>query len=238
MNIGDYHTTPNILERYARMFSMNDNDFAKLRNLMVELQLESRGIKDKRVLDAMSKVERHKFVPEKVVGAAYDDCALPLGSGQTISQPYMVALMTELLGLKGTENILEIGTGSGYQAAVLAELSKHVTSIERLEEMAGQAKENLAKQQYSERVTVIVGDGTEGYVKGGPYDGIIVTAAAPEVPQSLIDQLAEGGRLVAPVGERFMQKLIVLTKKAGKVSKVESIGCVFVPLIGKFGWKD
>lgn len=203
---------------------------------MVEVQLISRGIRDERVLNAFRKVPRHEFVPENIRASAYDDGALPIGEGQTISQPYMVAIMTELLKLKGNEKVLEVGTGSGYQAAILAELSRKVYSIERIAILSDRAKKILEKTGYS-NIEFIVGDGTEGYAKEAPYDGIVVTAGCPDIPRPLVDQLAEGGRLVLPVGETFLQTLTVVTKEKGKIRTEGSIGCVFVPLVGKYGWK-
>jgi protein-L-isoaspartate(D-aspartate) O-methyltransferase len=208
----------------------------KLRREMVETQLIPRGIKDEKVLDAFRRVPRHEFVPANIRGAAYDDGALPIGEGQTISQPYMVAIMTELLHLKGGEKVLEVGTGSGYQAAILAELCRKVFTIERIEELSERAKKILLGLGYS-NIEFLVGDGTEGYLKAAPYDGIVVTAGCPGIPQPLADQLAEGGRLVIPVGETYLQTLTIVTKEKGKIRTEESIGCVFVPLIGKYGWR-
>ena len=214
-----------------------------LRNEMVDMQLIPRGIKDARVLDAFRRVPRHEFVPEDIRSSAYDDCALPIGEGQTISQPYMVAIMTELLGLKGDEKVLEVGTGSGYQAAILAELCKKVFTIERVGVLSRRAEEKIKGLGYA-NVDFLVGDGTEGHPKESPYNGIIVTAGCPEIPKPLVDQLAEGGRLVVPVGEMYLQTLTVVTKekglpagRQGKIITEESIGCVFVPLVGKYGWK-
>lgn len=210
-------------------------NFEYLRSEMVEMQLIPRGISDTGVLDAFRRVPRHEFVPENIRSAAYDDCALPIGEGQTISQPYMVAIMTELLKLKGNEKVLEVGTGSGYQAAILAELCRKVFSIERIEALSLRT-EKILKKLGSTNIELVVGDGTEGYSKEAPYDGIIVTAGCPDIPKPLVDQLAEGGRLVIPVGERYLQTLTVVTKEESKITAEESVGCVFVPLIGKFGW--
>lgn len=203
---------------------------------MVETQLVPRGISAPRVLDAFRLVPRHGFVPENMRDSAYDDSALPIGEGQTISQPYMVAIMTELLRLKGEEKVLEVGTGSGYQAAILAELCKKVYTLERLDTLSQRAKILLQGLGYS-NIEFLVGDGTEGYAPAAPYDGIVVTAACPEAPQPLVDQLAEGGRLVIPLGEKYLQTLTVITREKGRIKTEESIGCVFVPLIGKYGWK-
>jgi protein-L-isoaspartate(D-aspartate) O-methyltransferase len=212
-------------------------DFEKLRAEMVESQLKARGITNNRVLEAFRKVPRHLFVPKNIIGSAYDDCALPIGDGQTISQPYMVAIMTELLELKGDEKVLEVGTGSGYQAAILAELAKKVITMERVPALAERAKKLLAEMGYG-NVEVRMGDGTEGYPLEAPYDGIVVTAACPDIPPPLIEQLAEGGRLVLPVGERYSQILTLVRKEKGKITTEPSIGCIFVPLIGKFGYRE
>lgn len=203
---------------------------------MVSTQLVPRGIKDERVLRAMRKVPRHLFMPESARYGAYDDMAMAIGEGQTISQPYMVAIMTELLGLKGTEKVLEIGTGSGYQAAVLAELSFEVYTIERIAPLADRARETLRGLGY-ENVYVIVGDGTVGLAEKVPFDRIIVTAAAPIVPPSLVAQLKEGGIIVAPVGERYSQILLKGRKVQGHLAEEYSTPCAFVPLIGEEGWK-
>lgn len=212
-------------------------DFDRLRDQMVKDQLMARGIFDKHVLDAMRKVPRHKFVPEELHDAAYEDNALPIGEGQTISQPYMVAIMTEKLGLKGGEKVLEIGAGSGYQAAILAEIAGKVFTMEMVPELAEKAKLKLENMGYK-NIKVIVGDGTLGLPDEAPFDGIIVTAGAPFVPQPLVDQLAEGGKLVIPVGERFLQTLQIVTKKGKKLVTEDSIGCIFVPLVGKYGWNE
>jgi len=202
---------------------------------MVESQIAARGIHDPRVLAAMKEIPRHLFVPSPYDKSAYEDCPLPIGNGQTISQPYIVALMTELLMPQPTDNILEIGTGCGYQAAVLAALVSKVFSVERISEVAELAKANL-KNVGCKNVEVIVGDGTTGYLQKAPYDGIIITAATPSVPKPLIEQLAEGGRLVAPVGGREIQELIRLRKTDGFLSEERHGGVRFVPLIGECGW--
>jgi protein-L-isoaspartate(D-aspartate) O-methyltransferase len=202
---------------------------------MVEYQIASRGIRDQRVISAMKEVPRHLFVPPPYDKSAYEDCPLPIGNGQTISQPYIVALMTELLSLEPTDRVLEIGTGCGYQAAVLAALVRQVTTIERIPEVVGLARANLAAVG-SKNVEVIVGDGTLGYPQKAPYDGIIITAATPSVPRPLIEQLAEGGRLVVPVGGRDIQQLIRLRKRGGSLNEENHGGVRFVPLIGVCGW--
>lgn len=204
---------------------------------MVNIQLVARGISDQRVLDAFRKVPRHLFVPENMRDSAYDDCALPIGEGQTISQPYMVAIMTELLKLKGEEKVLEIGTGSGYQAAILAKLCKKVYTIERIETLSQRAEKILKELKYT-NIEFIIGDGTQGYQEAEPYEGIIVTAGCPSIPNPLIDQLADGGRLVIPVGDIYPQVLTTVTKQGTEIFTEESIGCVFVPLVGKYGWQS
>ncbi|WP_292392427.1 protein-L-isoaspartate(D-aspartate) O-methyltransferase [Methanoculleus sp. UBA303] len=206
------------------------------REEMVEFQILARGVRNPRVLAAMRKIPRHLFVPKGYERAAYEDRPLPIGEGQTISQPYIVAVMTEQLDLAPQDRVLEVGTGSGYQAALLAELAGTVISVERLEDLADRAQKNLARAGVA-GVRVIVGDGTEGYPPGAPYDAIIVTAASPTVPEPLIDQLAEGGRLVAPIGPRDCQDLIKLVKHEGQVEKIPLGGVCFVPLIGQFGWR-
>jgi protein-L-isoaspartate(D-aspartate) O-methyltransferase len=202
---------------------------------MVESQIAARGIHDRRVLAAMKEVPRHLFVPPPYDKSAYEDCPLPIGNGQTISQPYIVALMTELLMPQQTDIILEIGTGCGYQAAVLASLVSRVFSIERISEVAELARANL-RNVGCRNVEVIVGDGTLGFPQKAPYDGVIITAATPTIPKPLIGQLAEGGRLVAPVGGRDIQELIKIRKTDGSISEENHGGVRFVPLIGECGW--
>ncbi len=203
---------------------------------MVQNQLVSRGIKDSRVLDAMRRVPRHLFVENSAQENAYDDMALPLSMGQTISQPYMVAIMTELLDLQGDEKVLEIGTGSGYQAAILAELSKEVFTIERISLLAEDAKQRLHSLNY-DNVHVKVGDGTLGWPDASPFDRIIITAAAPKIPDPLMEQLATGGILVIPVGSRYSQQLLRIRKSAEGMIQEYHTPCVFVPLIGEHGWR-
>jgi len=216
---------------------MLSNYFETKRRLMVEKQLESRGVQDNRVLEVMRKIPRHLFVREELQERAYDDCALPISEGQTISQPYMVACMTELLSLKGNEKVLEIGTGSGYQSAVLSMLAKEVFTVERIRSISSNAEKLLKDLEYN-NVHVIVSDGTLGLPDQAPFDCIIVTAGAPDVPQHYIDQLALGGRLVIPVGDRYSQVLYKITKTESGTEKNVSTGCVFVPLIGKEGWSE
>lgn len=207
------------------------------RHLMVEEQLIRRGIEDGRVLEAMESVPRHLFVSDELIDTAYSDCALPIGEGQTISQPYMVAEMTELLELKGNEIVLEIGTGSGYQTAILSQLAGEVFSIERIPSLAEKAKQRLLDIG-CRNVHIIISDGTKGLPEHAPYDGIIVTAGAPEVPQSYLDQLRENGRLVIPVGGRYSQVLYRIVKTPEGVEKHMSTACVFVPLVGRDGWDE
>lgn len=215
--------------------SSSHNDYDKLRQMMVQQQIKARGIKDEKVLLAMAKVPRHLFVPSESVRYAYEDRPLSIGEGQTISQPYMVALMTECLKLKGEEKVLEIGTGSGYQTAILAEISAMVFTIERHSRLLIKAKEvldTLGYQNYEAKV----GDGSLGWEEKSPFDGIMVTAAAPEVPPRLIGQLTQGGRLVIPVGHYGFQTLIKITKKDKRLKRDSITGCTFVPLIGEQGW--
>ena len=206
------------------------------RNEMVDTQIAARGVRDPRVLRAMRTVPRHLFVPASYEGAAYRDGPLPIGHGQTISQPYIVALMTELLDISPGDRVLEVGAGSGYQAAVLATLGAEVITIERIPEVAALAEENLRKAGV-QRVRVVVADGSEGYPPGAPYQAVLVTAATPRVPEPLISQMAEGGRLVAPVGGRDVQELVRLVKREGRVESTFFGGVVFVPLLGRYGWE-
>ncbi len=214
----------------------NPNDYRSLREHMVRSQLIQRRIRDARTLEAMRRVPREAFVPEKVRGSAYDDRPLPIGENQTISQPYMVALMTEALELTGGETVLEIGTGSGYQTAVLAEIVKTVFSIERIGPLADSARALLQQLGYA-NVTVLVGDGTQGAAEHAPFDAIIVTAGSPGVPLSLKEQLADGGRLVIPVGSRGYQELNRIRRQGNDFITENLGGCVFVPLIGVQGWE-
>jgi len=215
---------------------METDNYKRLRDLMVETQLVPRGIKDERVIAAMRKVPRHLFVPDFIRHSAYDDMALPIGDDQTISQPYMVAVMTELLELKGDERVLEVGTGSGYQAAVLGELAREVYTIERFASLAEAARNRLIDLGY-QNVYAVVGDGTKGLEDKAPFDSIIITAAAPKIPDPLINQLKDGGIIVAPVGERFSQVLIKGKKEKGILAEEYHTPCVFVPLVGEYGWK-
>ena len=224
-----------VIQLFTALFTVADSNdredlqYIKARESMVVNQIEARGVKDKRVLAAMGKVERHRFVPKALRPLAYTDGPLPIGEGQTISQPYIVALMTELLRLEGDEKVLEIGTGSGYQAAVLAELCAHVYTIEILEPLATRAKALLDELGYT-NITVKCGDGFLGWKEFAPFDAIIVTCAPPEVPKPLIEQLKEGGRLVIPVGV-FYQELKLIEKKDGKLISESIIPVRFVPML-------
>lgn len=209
--------------------------FRPIREEMVHLQLELRGIRDERVLEAMARVPRHRFVDTALRSRAYDDHALPIGAGQTISQPYMVALMTEALKLSGGEKILEIGTGSGYQTAVLAEFTPRLFSIERNADLARAAASRLKDLEYA-NVILKTGDGSLGWPEHAPFDRIVVTAGAPDLPPPLFDQLAEGGILVIPIGDRESQRLEAVTKERGKALSRRLVECAFVPLLGKEGW--
>jgi protein-L-isoaspartate(D-aspartate) O-methyltransferase len=203
---------------------------------MVAEQLRRRSIADERVLRAMNDVPREAFVPERHRGMAYDDGPMPIGAGQTISQPYIVARMTELLRVGPDERVLEVGTGSGYQAAVLAEIGCRVTTYEREAALAAAARDRLAQLGYGDRVEVRTGDGSLGDPDGAPWDGIIVAAAAPSVPGALREQLGEGRRLVIPVGSRWQQDLLVVERRGQEWQEQSDGLCVFVPLIGAGGW--
>lgn len=215
---------------------MNELTWDVLRERMVRNQIAGRDIHSPRVISAMRKVARHAFVPAEHLNSAYDDCALPIGFDQTISQPYIVALMSSLLELTGSEKVLEVGTGSGYQAAVLAELAAEVHTIERIPALAARARQILAEMGYH-HVTVHQGDGSAGLPQYAPFAGILVAAAAPRIPQSLLDQLSESGRLVIPVGSRHMQVLESWIRKGEEFICEGNIPVAFVPLIGEQGWQ-
>lgn len=212
-------------------------NFNKARDRMVETQVAARGIHDPGVLEAMRKVPRHFFVDEALRDQAYNDHPLPIGEKQTISQPYIVALMTESLRLTGVEKVLEIGTGSGYQAAVLAELADRVFSIERHPALAHRANQTIQQLGYK-NVIIRVGDGSLGWPDDAPFDGILVTAGTPEIPQPLVDQLAVGGRFILPVGDRYGQELLLVERRPEGISKTQLGGVRFVDLVGKWGWKE
>lgn len=212
-------------------------EFAIARERMVADQLRARGITDPRVLTAMGRVPRHRFVEEALAARAYGDYPLPIGEKQTISQPYMVALMTQALELVGGERVLEVGTGSGYQTAILAELATKVYSVERIRSLADRARAILEELGYY-NVLIRVGDGTLGWREEAPFDAVLVTAAAPEVPAPLVEQLKAGGRLVIPVGGSTAQVLKCLVKEPdGLIRESELVGCVFVKLVGEQGWQ-
>ena len=210
--------------------------FTVERQNMVESQLSARGIRDPRVLDAMARVPRHEFVAERYRDQAYEDHPIPIGEGQTVSQPYIVALMLETLSLEASR-VLEIGTGSGYQTAVLAELCAHVFSIERHAQLAREAEAALVRLGYR-NVTVIVGDGSQGLPEFAPFDGIVVSAAAPRIPSALFEQLQEGGRMIIPVGPAEAQELQLVRKLEGQPTIDRLEGCRFVPLIGGQGYSS
>ncbi len=212
-------------------------DFDAAREKMVLEQLVDRGIKNQEVIRAFLKVPRHLFVEQALRERAYGDYPLPIGLNQTISQPYMVALMCELLELKGNEKVLEIGTGSGYETAILAELAERVFSIERLDFLTQNALTVLDKLKYNNVVTKVT-DGTYGWREESPFDGIVVTAASPQIPKRLLDQLAVKRHLVIPIGEAFSQTLFKITKAEKGFNTKSITGCVFVKLIGKYGWEN
>jgi protein-L-isoaspartate(D-aspartate) O-methyltransferase len=214
--------------------STGNSDYAAARHEMVRGQIEARGVRDERVLDALRSVPRHRFVPEALAYAAYDDGPLPIGHGQTISQPYIVAVMTELLAPGPDDVVLDVGTGSGYQAAVLGRLAKRVYSVEIVPELAAEARERLAALGYA-NVEVITGDGWAGLPERAPFDGILVAAAPPEVPPALLDQLGEGARLVIPVG-RDQQDLRVYERTPRGLEQRTIFGVRFVPLIHREGF--
>lgn len=212
-------------------------DYEILRKRMVQEQLMPRGIKNKNVLDAFRKVERHKFIPENLKNSAYADFPIPIDEGQTISQPYIVALMTECLNLTREDKVLEIGTGSGYQTAILAELAGEVYSIERFEVLAQKAQTLLSDLGYK-NIKIKADDGTLGWKEAAPFDKIIITAASPKIPMPLTEQLKENGKLILPLGETLSQVLTLVEKKKGELQPLNICGCVFVPLIGKYGWRQ
>jgi protein-L-isoaspartate(D-aspartate) O-methyltransferase len=215
----------------------NDDPYAQLRMEMVETQIRKRGIQDPRVLHALASIPRHEFVPEQFKPLAYTDEPLGIGEGQTISQPYIVAAMTAALGLQGTEKVLDVGTGCGYQAAMLSVLCKEVFSIEYRPQLARAAADRLQHLGFA-NVHVHTGDGTLGLKEFAPYDAILVAAAAPKIPEPLRDQLADGGRLIVPVGAEDHQHLVLVTRRGNEYTTERREGCRFVPLLGRHGWQD
>jgi protein-L-isoaspartate(D-aspartate) O-methyltransferase len=225
-----------VVEKLAMSSSTRSVIFDELRYIMVNAQIKARGITDENVIAAMLKVERHLFVGKEEREYAYDDRPLPIGHGQTISQPFIVALMTQLGKFNGNERVLEIGTGCGYQTAILAELVDEVYSIERVEGLLKTAEARLIKMGYN-RIHFRCSDGSLGWHEAAPFDKIVISAAAPKIPQALIDQLATGGRMILPVGSRRVQELYVVDKKEADAVQIRrDSGCVFVPLIGENGW--
>ena len=220
---------------FKDMKSEADREAERIR--MVEEQLRKRGVHDERVLQAMQKVPRHRFLPEDKRPLAYADGPVQIGHGQTLSQPYMVALMSQSLRLTGHEKVLEIGTGSGYQSAVLLELADELYTIERIGALAAEAEGILRALNYS-RFHLRIADGTAGWPESAPFDAIMVTAGAPRIPEALVAQLKEGGRLVIPVGSRFSQTLDTCVKRGDGYEMEESTACIFVPLIGRHGWQE
>lgn len=215
----------------------SEEELARLRERMVAGQIASRGIRDIRVLEAMREIPRHRFVPPSLANRAYEDVPLPIGEGQTISQPYIVAEMTEALSLEGTEQVLEIGTGSGYQTAILCRLAREVVTTERIESLSLSARKILRELGIA-NVRFRTGDGTLGAPGDSPFDAILVTAAAPDIPAPLFEQLAEGGIMVIPVGGRWEQDLVRLRKEGGSPRREHLGGCRFVPLLGKHGFSS
>jgi protein-L-isoaspartate(D-aspartate) O-methyltransferase len=216
---------------------MTEDRYTAIRHRMVDTQIAPRGISDPRVLAAMRQVPRHRFIPSHLWDQAYGDYPLPIGEDQTISQPYIVALMTEILEIKATDKVLEVGTGSGYQAAILAELAAQVFSIDRVASLLAQAEKTLHSLGYT-NIKTRVGDGTLGWPQEMPFDAIIVTAGAPQVPRPLTEQLSLGGRLVIPVGDRWSQTLTCVRKTKEGLKVEYHGGCRFVRLIGEYGWQQ
>jgi protein-L-isoaspartate(D-aspartate) O-methyltransferase len=214
---------------------VSDRHVAQRRALIERLQ--ERGIRDLNVLRAFDQVPRHLYVPQAVAHRAYEDAPLPIGYGQTASQPSLQALYMQLLEIGGNDKVLEIGTGSGFQTAVLALLADRVYSVERIRELSTRARDALDAQRLS-NVALLVGDGTIGWSRYAPYDAILVAAGGPEIPQPLVDQLAEGGRMLVPVGGRETQRLVLVRRNGGKVESEEVLDCTFVPLLGRFGWSS
>jgi protein-L-isoaspartate(D-aspartate) O-methyltransferase len=214
---------------------MMDRYVAQRRALIGRMQ--EKGIRDLEILRLFDMVPRHQFVPHAVAHRAYEDAAIPIGFGQTASQPSLQALYMQLLEISPNDRVLEIGTGSGFQTAVLAHLADRVYSIERIPELASRAREALDALRLA-NVALLVGDGTVGWSRYAPYDAILVAAAAPDVPGPLVDQLAEGGRMLVPVGGRDAQRLLMVRRQAGQITQEEVLDCTFVPLLGRFGWLE
>ncbi len=226
-----------MFKRADRERDEQESALAAARERMVEQQLAGQGIRDQRVLEAMRQIPRHLFLGDFQAESAYEDTPLPIGEDQTISQPFMVALMSERLHLEGSERVLEVGTGSGYQTAILARLAAAIFTVERIPALAEKARA-VWRTLGINNVRLRIGDGTLGWPEEAPFQAILVTAGAPIVPPPLVEQLDLGGRLVIPVGERFSQTLLCLTKKPdGSIDRQESIGCRFVRLVGQHGWK-
>ena len=221
---------------FKRSKTRPKDQFRIARDRMVAQQIQARGINDPRVLEAMRSVPRHLFVDEALWDQAYSDFPLPIGSSQTISQPYIVALMSESLGLKGTEKVLEVGTGSGYQTAILAELAQTVCSVERVPALLPRARKVLSNLGYT-NVLLKLDDGTWGWQDEAPFDAIIVTAGSPSVPQPLIDQLKDPGIMVIPIGDEYSQSLIKITRSGAKIDQEDMGGVRFVKLLGDHGWR-
>jgi protein-L-isoaspartate(D-aspartate) O-methyltransferase len=226
-----------ILSEDAMTPQIQTEHFAAERQVMVSAQLRARGISDERVLEAMARVPRHEFVAEEYREQAYEDHPVPIGEGQTLSQPYIVAIMLEALALQSSDKVLEVGTGSGYQTALLAELAREVYSIERHAALA-QSAENVLHQLGYRDVKVMVGDGSQGWADESPFDAIIVSAAAPRIPPALFEQLREAGRMIVPVGPAHAQELQLVRKVDGRAVVTSLEGCRFVPLIGGQGYPD
>ena len=219
----------------AMTIGVQSDRFLALRQKMVDVQLRARGIRNERVLAAMARVPRHLFVADEFQDSAYEDHPLPIGAGQTISQPYIVAFMLEVLSLDGSDTVLEIGTGSGYQTALLAELAREVYSVERIESLA-QAARTILEHLGRTDVRLTLGDGSRGWVEYAPFDAIVVSAAAPQIPQALLEQLREGGKMIVPAGPPEAQELKLVRKQEGQAAVTNLEGCRFVPLIGEQGY--
>lgn len=217
--------------------SRQSMDYEQLREYLIRAHIEGAGIRDERVIEAMRKVPRHEFVPEAYRHRAYENESLPIGEGQTISQPFMVGVMTEALNVKPQHKVLEIGTGSGYQTAILAGLAGEIYTVERLETLSLRAQEVLGRLGYT-NISFAVADGSLGWLENAPFDRMIVTAGSPTIPTPLVEQLALNGRLALPVGDYTHQALTIVDKLKDGLHKQEDIGCVFVPLVGKFAWRE